>query len=112
MRLPRPEDAVVDEAKIRDYLLSESHPVGRFKALVFRRIGYVSQNWQTLAADLKRFARDNDAVAIDSNAFGRKYAVRGTLKGPKGDLSLATVWIVLVGETFPRFVTAYPRPKS
>jgi len=33
MRLPGV--AVVDEAKVRDYLLSDSHPIGRFKAAFF-----------------------------------------------------------------------------
>ena len=43
----------------------------------------------------------------------RKYEVRGTLSGPTGDaLIVVTVWIVLNDEDFPRFVTAYPRPRS
>jgi hypothetical protein len=33
--LPNSERAIVDEAKVRDYLLSPSHPVGRFKAAFF-----------------------------------------------------------------------------
>ncbi len=59
MRMPGAERAVIDSAKIRDYLLSPSHPVGRFKAVFFASLGY-------------------------------------------------TAWIVLAGEDFPRFVTAFP----
>jgi Domain of unknown function (DUF6883) len=40
MRLPGIDDAVVDDGKNRDYLLSESHPVGRFKAAFFSALGY------------------------------------------------------------------------
>ena len=35
MKLPRAEHAVVEDAKVRDYLLSREHPVGRFKAAFF-----------------------------------------------------------------------------
>jgi len=34
------ERGVIDAAKIRDYLLSDSHPVGRFKAAFFVAMGY------------------------------------------------------------------------
>jgi hypothetical protein len=38
-----------------------------------------------------------------------KYVVRGTLNGPSGEAAdVITVWIVLDGESAPRFVTAYP----
>ena len=113
MRLPGAEKAVVDGTKIRDYLLSESHPVGRFKAPAFKKIGYSIEAWEMLASDLLRLSTENEAVATGSNAYGQKYEVRGTLKGPTGEgLGLATVWIVLNDEDFPRFVTAYPRPIS
>lgn len=36
-KLPNAEQAVVEPAKVRDYLLSSAHPVGRFKAVVFCR---------------------------------------------------------------------------
>lgn len=35
MKLPNGQKAVVDERKVREYLLSASHPVGRFKARFF-----------------------------------------------------------------------------
>jgi hypothetical protein len=38
--LPHEDQALVDEAKICDDLLSDTHPVGRFKARVFRSLGY------------------------------------------------------------------------
>jgi hypothetical protein len=37
--LPGVDAAVVDPAKIRDYLLSDSHPVGRFKCTFFVVLG-------------------------------------------------------------------------
>lgn len=38
-----------------------------------------------------------------------KYTIRATLVRPAGpSADLTSVWIVRVGEDFPRFVTAYP----
>jgi hypothetical protein len=37
--LPHAELATIDPAKLRDYLLSPSHPVGRFKATVVDALG-------------------------------------------------------------------------
>ena len=50
-----------------------------------------------------------DAKLGGQSAFGDKYEVRGTLVGPAGRAAtIVTVWIVLAGETAPRFVTAFP----
>ena len=36
MILPNIDKAVIEPEKLRDYLLSKSHPIGRFKAEFFR----------------------------------------------------------------------------
>ncbi len=48
MRLPNAEYAVVDKAKVREYLLSTEHPVGRFKARFFRAHCYSTTEWTLL----------------------------------------------------------------
>jgi hypothetical protein len=48
MKLSAAERAVIESAKIRDYLLSTAHPVGRFKSLFFASLGYTSANWRRL----------------------------------------------------------------
>lgn len=109
MVLPEAEHAVVDAAKVRDYLLSHEHPIGRFKAVSFESLGYAQVDWMRLQTDLLDLCRSGDAVEGQSSEFGRKYEVRGTLKGPSGrQAEVVTVWVVLVGEGVPRFVTAYP----
>ena len=40
MKLPNASRATIDAAKLRDYLLSPAHPVGRFKAPFFAALGY------------------------------------------------------------------------
>jgi hypothetical protein len=109
MKAPGAELAVVDPAKVRDYLLSPEHPVGRFKARFFGGIGYAREDWPLLVADLRAIVASEDATPGEKSAFGDKYEVRGTLIGPSGrGARVVTVWIVLAGESAPRFVTAYP----
>ena len=113
MRLPGIDDAVVDEGKIRDYLLSESHPVGRFKAAFFSSLGYSRHAWQVLARDLELHAAENEAVPTEHNRYGQKYEIRGRIQGPSGKAAeLVAAWIILDGEEFPRLVTAFPGARS
>jgi hypothetical protein len=48
--------AVVDPAKIRDYLLSSEHRVGSAKARFFAQLGFERLNWIVLQDALARFA--------------------------------------------------------
>ena len=61
--LPNSERAIVEPSKVRDYLLSPAHPVGRFKAAVFAALGYTHEQWETLQSDLLAMGRTNSAVA-------------------------------------------------
>ncbi len=82
MKLPAAERAVIEPAKIRNYLLSASHPVGRFKAPFFASLGYTSANWRRLEAGLRDLAVRGDAEPGWDSPYGRKYTIRGTLTGP------------------------------
>ena len=109
MRLPGVEQAIIDPAKVRDYLLSPEHPVGRAKARVFAALGFRQAAWLALHEALLVHAREGAAEPVEAGPHGKKYRVRGILRGP-GDRSgaVVAVWIVLPGEAAPRFVTAYP----
>ena len=107
--LPNAEKAVIDSAKIRDYLLSPSHPVGRFKANVFATLGYTQEDWLLLRDAILELARSGNSQEGQLSPYGRKFEVSGMLSGPSGrSASFVTVWIVRVGEEIPRFVTAIP----
>ncbi len=109
MKLPNAENAVIDSEKLRDYLLSPSHPVGRFKAAFFSSLGYRQENWKQLEADLRRQHLTKEAVLHRETLYGRKYEIHGKIRGPAGKTKeVVSVWIVLVDEEVPRFVTAYP----
>ncbi|MDZ4339396.1 MAG: adhesin [candidate division NC10 bacterium] len=109
MKLPAVDRAVIEPAKIQDYLLSTSHPVGRFKAPFFISLGYTSSDWHRLEADLRDLAILGDAEPGQDSPYGQKYQIRGTLTGPAGkSANVVTVWIILSGGDVPQFVTAFP----
>lgn len=109
MRLPNAEQAIIDVAKLRDYLLSESHPVGRFKSAFFSALGYTPERCGELESALRELAETGEAQPDDVTEYGSKYRVSGSLAGTSGrEARVVTVWIVLHGEHEPRFVTAFP----
>lgn len=110
MTLPNADRAVIDAPKIRDYLLSEIHPVGRFKAAFFIALGYSTDRWELLRDDLLGLGCAGPASPGKPSPFGRIFEVDGILKGPSGRLAdVRTVWIIRATEDSPRFVTAFPR---
>ena len=107
--LPNAELAIVEPAKVRDYLLSASHPVGRFKAAVFFALRYGADEWQLLQRDLLSLARTGEARLGQDGPYGQKYEVSGILRGPSGRQAIfTTVWLVAAGSGVPRFVIAFP----
>jgi len=109
MRVPHSSAAYVNAAKIRDYLLSPVHPLGCFKSSFFTSLGYSQDSWTQLEIDLRTHLRSHAVLQIRRNVYGTKYCVRGRLRGPSGAAAdVIAVWIVLDGESTPRFVTAYP----
>ena len=112
MKIPGAERAILDAAKVRDYLLSPAHRVGSAKARFFGQLGFDQRNWTILQDELYGFAKQ-EAQLGGATRFGQKYVVPGTIQGSSGLVArLVVVWIVLNGENFPRFVTAYPGAKS
>ena len=100
--------AIISSEKLRDYLLSTSHPIGRYKSAFFRSLGYSQEQWQVLERDL-RAALSNEAQLSGRTEYGQKFTVRGVLSGPNGRAAaIVSVWIILTTEKAPRFVTAYP----
>ena len=109
MRLPNPDRALVDEAKVERYLLPSEHPEGRLKAVVFHAAGYRSAWWRVLQADPAATAY-LEADRVTETPFGQKYEVSAILRGPAGrGLAVTVVWLVRRDEVFPRLVTAFPR---
>ena len=108
MKLPSADQVQIDEHKVRDYLLSKVHPVGRFKARVFAAVGFDESTVQAFVAEIRRIASTGEVVEVGDMEFGRKYTVRGELIGPAGALRVLTVWIQERGHEIVRLVTVRP----
>lgn len=109
MPLPRADQAVVEPRKIKDYLLSPSHPLGRFKSAFFESLGYTGEDWGALVTDLRRHAVEGEVVAQETTPYGQKYRIRGSVRGPNRiEAEVVSIWIILQDEENPRFVTAFP----
>jgi len=106
--VPNCDMAIVDAAKISDYLLSETHPIGRTKARFFRRFGFRADVPEELVQALLDHVRDNAVTDIEVCLYGAKYRVDGPLTSPGGKPTVRTIWMILNGQTTPRFVTAFP----
>ena len=109
MRLPGSGRVRIDERKVRDYLLSPTHPVGRFKAQVFAALGFDATMVGAFVADIRRIAAEGEVSAVEDIEFGRKYTVPGDLRGPAGTARVLTVWIQESGQPDVRLVTVRPR---
>ena len=109
MKLPQGGRALVEDAKVRDYLLSDEHPVGRFKARAFASAGYRRENWQRLRDDLCTLGAVIEVVPGPADRFGQRFVGRGWLVGPADiPLPVVTVWLIPSAGEAPRLITAYP----
>ncbi len=109
-RIPRADEALIEPPKLRDYLLSPSHPIGRFKAVFFRGLGYTQEEWQRLEQDLREQHLPQEAEVVGTSEHGTKYKIEAPLVGPNGKrVELISIWFIRKGEERPRFVTAYPK---
>ena len=109
MKLPGNDRAVVPRLKVTGYLLSDIHPIGRFKARVFRALGFRLREPDVLVSQLLRIAREGEVESTEDNPYGRSYLVPGTLAGPAGSAEVSTVWFIATGTDSPSLVTVFPR---
>ena len=109
MRVPGADRVRIDERKIRGYLLSPTHPVGRFKARVFAALGFDETNAEAFVAEVRRIAATGEVSEVEDTEFGPKYTVPGDLNGPAGTARVITVWIHQAGQAEVRLVTVRPR---
>ena len=109
MKLPGVDKAIVPEKKLTEYLLSETHAVGRFKARFFRSLGFNETNVELLQKEILNLANSNNIEDIEQSDYGTKYILEGAIKTPIGKgVKIKTVWIIEKGKSQPIFITAYP----
>ncbi len=110
MELPNREKAYIPIAKLRNYLLSETHITGKSKSKFFRMLGFNKSNLDLLEKNLKTIAMNQNVVEVHLSSYGKKYIIDGNLVGPnKNSAKIRTIWIIEKDLDVPRFVTAYPK---
>ena len=109
MRLPNAERALIDRVKLEHYLLSTSHPIGRFKARFFAALGFTADRREVLDQALRDQHLPKHAEAGAPDEDGQRFIIRAILRGPAGASDMVvSVWFMRTGEDQARFVTAYP----
>ncbi|PKL48650.1 MAG: hypothetical protein CVV37_07935 [Nitrospira bacterium HGW-Nitrospira-1] len=109
MKLQNKESAYVPITKLLNYLLSETHSVGKSKAKYLRSMGFNETNVNLLKQGLLSIAQSEDVKDVISSPHGVKYVINGSIQTPVGiSIKMRTVWIIDKGQGRPRFVTAYP----
>ncbi|TRU84144.1 MAG: hypothetical protein EWV76_05750 [Microcystis novacekii Mn_MB_F_20050700_S1] len=109
MLLPNRENAFIQPEKLTNYLLSETHSIGKSKAKFFRELGFNEKNVTLLEQELSKIVKNQDITEVINTEHGTKYIIIGTINTPKNkSVAILTVWIIDLGKDTPRFVTARP----
>lgn len=109
LRLPRAGEAVVSPEKLRDYVLSPTHPIGRHKARVFMSaLGIGQDDWRYLREQILELVDGAPVVTLSAqHPFGTIYSVVLVIEGLNGaSHQVMTGWIVEEDEP-PRLTSAY-----
>ncbi len=100
-----PQDALIAEAKLTQYLLVPLPKDDKSKFLA--QAGYTLDKWEQLEQDLRTQVLTQPADLIETTRYGEKYAIRACLQGVNGvELDILTIWMVVNGAT--KFVTLVP----
>lgn len=108
MTLPNASRAFIDIRKLTSYCLDPEHPVGRHKAVVFRRaLGLTVPHADTLRDLLLRAVLVEEAVLGPTDKFGRRYQVDFRVNTPAGSAVVRSAWMVRSDEDFARLATCF-----
>jgi hypothetical protein len=109
MNLPHADLALIEQAKVADYLPDPEHPENGGKVGFFLALGFRQEEWPKLATALRRAAADHPVAKKMVSPHGEKYVLEGPLETPGGKkTTVRAVWIIDAGLAVPRLVTAYP----
>ena len=106
--LPGGDEAIVDREKLLGYVLNVDHAVGRNKARVFKAaLGLTAASADVLESALRVAAGSEPASIVRDDAYGRHYAIEFALVVSNQTARVRSLWVIRVGETRPRFVSAF-----
>jgi hypothetical protein len=107
-RMPNAHDVIIEHRKITRYLLNLEHEDGGPKARFFLAHGFTRCGWRRLSSALRQHALFG-VLSVEPVIYGVKYEIIGPFPMPDGVIrELRSVWMIDVGASSPRLITAYP----
>ncbi len=111
-RLPNFANAFVGIEKLTEYSLSELHPVGKEKAIVFKSVlGITSENALLLKEAILLGVGQNSSTKKQTDEYGKRFTVNMKIRIFEKEAKITTGWIIKTGEDFPRLTTCYINSK-
>lgn len=108
MKLPNPENTIIDRRKLVGYCLNPNHPAGKHKARVFESaLSLYTRNADELSLALIEAVKNNEAILATRNRYGQKYIIDFSLTRNDSTAIVRSIWIIKNQENFPRLVTCY-----
>lgn len=109
MFLPYRENAYININKLENYLLSETHVIGKNKAKFFKKIGFNLLNIKQFETELLKF-KDFEVSEVIENEYGKKYIISGEISNSNyKKFGIVTVWMLEFNDQKPYLVTSYPK---
>jgi hypothetical protein len=107
--MPNSDVCIVEEKKVRDYLLNTTRMPAAAKARFFLSCGFSGEDWRAFARALKAHGNAYEVLNEVVSGYGTKYEIEGPLTCPDGRKPvIRTVWQINRDELAPRLITAYP----
>lgn len=109
MKMPNNEQAIVDDKKVNDYLLSDTHETGKAKAKYFKSFGFDITDIENLKKSLVQHANEREVEKNTPTSYGDKYELKCEIQSPDDrNPCIVTVWIIEKGKHNSTLITAYP----
>ncbi len=108
MLLPNAQSAYIPDEKLYDYCLSESHPVGKHKALVFKEVlGITIENAEVLQKAIMQAILEKEAIFQKATKFGTLYIVDFELVNEERSAIVRSAWVIPNDDSRPRMTSCY-----
>jgi hypothetical protein len=108
MLLPNYQQATIDLQKLRNYVLNENHPVGKYKAKVFKAVLFItSEDAELLRTKILEKLSLSEAMEKSSDNYGKRYTVDLIIRNLDREAVVRTAWIILKQESTPKLITCY-----
>ena len=108
MTLPNADRAVVELAKIRDYVLNSNNRRGRHKARVFASVlNLTGENAVELRDALLQAAQECEAVLTRTDQYGERYRLDFTFERENRVATVRSAWMVPPLERTPRLISCW-----